>query len=86
MKCYKDVGIEQESFGTIGNQIIHHHNELKWMGIDIPRDNECKSCKFLPICLGGCTKQWQKNASKDVICTPLKYNYGKLFPLNNHSK
>ena len=41
----------------------------------MPRDEECAKCRFLPVCLGGCSKQWQEGADKSVICTPLRYNH-----------
>jgi uncharacterized protein len=74
MKCYKDVGVSEEATGSLSTGPQANRNLLKWMDIQIPRDDECRECRFLPICLGGCTKQWHEGASKGVICTPLKYN------------
>jgi uncharacterized protein len=73
-KCYKDCGVPQESFGVIGEVIRNEDVLSKWLDVDVPRDGECAECRMLPICLGGCTKQWHEGASKDVICTPLLYN------------
>lgn len=74
LKCYKDVGVSKEAIGTLESGPKPEGNLLKWMDIQIPRDDECRDCRFLPICLGGCSKQWQEGASKTVICTPLKFN------------
>lgn len=74
MKCYKDVDVPLEAIGTLDAGVRANQNLVKWMDIDIPRDDECRACQFLPVCLGGCTKQWHENASKSVICTPLKFN------------
>ena len=74
MKCYKDVGVSGEATGSLSTGPQANSNLLKWMDIQIPRDDECRECRFLPICLGGCSKQWHEGASKGVICTPLKYN------------
>ncbi|MCH7736765.1 MAG: SPASM domain-containing protein [Chloroflexi bacterium] len=74
MKCYKDVGVGSEAIGTLKDGLTPAKNLLKWMDVPIPRDDECRECRVLPVCLGGCSKQWQEGASKSVICTPLKFN------------
>jgi uncharacterized protein len=82
LKCYKDVGNAAEAYGNILDPTAANEpNRAKWMDIAIPRDEECGACDFLPICLGGCTKQWHEGASKDVICTPLKFNWRERLPL-----
>ncbi len=40
-------------------------------------DNNCSQCKFLPVCLGGCPKNYIKNGKRD--CTTFKYNIDSLF-------
>lgn len=75
MKCYKDVGVSSEAIGNLLTGPQPSPNESKWLDIDLPRDEECRECKFMPVCLGGCTKQWHEGADKAVICTPLKYNF-----------
>lgn len=74
VKCYKDVGQDDEAVGTLESGETPGDNLLKWMDIHIPRDEECRECRFLPVCLGGCTKQWHEGAPKTTICTPLKFN------------
>ncbi|MDF0682628.1 MAG: radical SAM protein [Candidatus Nitrosocosmicus sp.] len=81
LKCYKDVGDNSQAMGTLEKGITPNNNLLKWMDISVPRDAECQECKFLPICLGGCSKQWQENAPKEVICTPLKFNADEMLRL-----
>lgn len=80
-KCYKDVGNARESYGRAGEAVALDVNRTKWLDIEVPRDAECRECQFLPVCFGGCTKQWQEGASKDVICTPLKFNWRERLPL-----
>jgi uncharacterized protein len=81
MKCYKDVGVADEAIGSLSTGPLANSNLLKWMDIQIPRDDECRECRFLPICLGGCTKQWHEGASKEVICSPLKFNAEEVIRL-----
>ncbi len=75
LKCYKDCGVAEEAFGDLAGGVDRPENLRKWVDVDIPRDEECRACTFLPVCFGGCAKQWQEGADKSVICTPLKYNY-----------
>jgi uncharacterized protein len=80
-KCYADLGSTTESIGTLDRGPEMNSNLAKWMDVDIPRDDECRDCRFLPTCLGGCSKQWHEGASKDVICTPLRYNADQMIKL-----
>ena len=80
-KCYKDVGVESAAVGNVVTGLQNGPKLQKWMDVEPPRDEECRSCRFLPVCLGGCGKQWQEKASKAVICTPLKFNMHQMLPL-----
>lgn len=73
-KCYKDVGEPDQAIGDLVSGPQVGPNLLKWMDIELPRDAECRDCRVLPVCLGGCSKQWMESAPKDVICSPLRFN------------
>lgn len=81
LKCYKDVGVDDEALNRLAADQPRPENLEKWMDIDIPRDEECAECTFLPVCLGGCTKQWHEKADKSVICTSLRYNWAERMRL-----
>ena len=81
-KCYLDVGDQTEAFGNLDNSFENVSNIDKWLNIELPKDEECASCPVMPLCLGGCTKQWHKGASKEMICSPLKYNIRKRIELS----
>jgi uncharacterized protein len=76
-KCYKDVGDDEAAFRQLGRPHARTktQNLTKWEGDTFARDAECKRCTFLPVCLGGCAKQWHNSTDKSTICTPLRYNY-----------
>jgi uncharacterized protein len=82
LKCYKDVGNSPAAYGTLAAGANDPAKERQWLDVQIPRDDECRACKFLPVCLGGCTKQWQEGADKAVICTPLRFNYEERIRLS----
>lgn len=81
LKCYKDVGVAAEAVGSLSTGIVQSAKLQKWMAAEVPRDEECRNCRFMPVCLGGCSKQWHEGASKDVICTPLRYNAEQMIRL-----
>lgn len=71
-KCWEQMGVEKYKLGNINHSV----NEDKAYFVDyltnnIINDEECNSCKYLPICMGGgCPHLMQENSSK--ICTKVK--------------
>lgn len=51
---------------------------VEWISYEIP--DECKECKILPICMGGCPVLRRKEKK---ACPAVKYNYQKLLQLVN---
>lgn len=80
-KCYMDVGNSSEIIGKLEEGPYLNNKLMQWLDYEFWQDVECKKCKFLPLCLGGCPKQNITKADKSVICTPLKYNYSDIFKL-----
>jgi uncharacterized protein len=73
-KCYFDLDHADRAVGHVSLGTEPSARHLSWLNHEIARDDECKQCKFLPVCFGGCTKKWFEGASKDTVCTPLRYN------------
>jgi len=44
---------------------------LKWLKYNLLKRNDCKSCNYLPICMGGCPKKISKIECK---MNKLRYN------------
>ncbi len=74
-KCYMDVGDRTEIVGELDRFAEALEEPTKWSTYEPTSDEECLSCRFLPVCLGGCPKQKMSKADKAVVCTPLKYNH-----------
>lgn len=56
-KCWSDVGIEKKIIGNINSGELHITNTnafSEYLNFDPTVVSECKNCKILPICLGGC--------------------------------
>ncbi|WP_407114274.1 SPASM domain-containing protein [Bradyrhizobium sp. LMG 9283] len=79
--CYFELDDSARSGGDVRSGISASDHLAGWLNHEIARDDECRSCKFFPICFGGCTHKWQKGADKGNICTRLKLNADGLLPL-----
>lgn len=53
-KCWSDIGQKELSFGNILTGIDRPMNEIIYLNEEIDAQDECKQCKLLPVCLGGC--------------------------------
>lgn len=53
-KCWSDIGRKNLSIGNICNKSWDIMNEILYIKYDPTQDRKCRSCKFLPICMGGC--------------------------------
>ena len=79
-KCWHLVGQEDETIGKLkGEKIKFNHNLYKWLAYD-PFDKEkCRSCSYLPLCMGGCPKvRLQTGKAK---CNKLKNSILKYMEL-----
>lgn len=59
-KCYHYFGqTEDHGIGHIGDDgaeaVTNPHNLFKWLGWDPFEAQECRECKVLPLCMGGCS-------------------------------
>lgn len=56
-KCWSEIGISERSIGNINNEVyfLEKTDILKeFLDFDPTKDERCKDCKVLPICMGGC--------------------------------
>ena len=77
-KCWCDVGNKHDSFSNIEEydemqNEEQNENFLKWVNKTPFDDLECKKCKLLPICMGGCPKMAEQEQKKKS-CDLWKYN------------
>lgn len=71
-KCWNDIGIKERAVGSLldgsqGNQQV----TLGYLLYDPTQDEECRVCKYLPICMGGCPHRRQ--FLPEIRCTTMKY-------------
>lgn len=54
-KCWDDIGISKRCIGNLLEQDVYNVSTLlEYMLYDPTQDEECRNCKYLPICMGGC--------------------------------
>ena len=70
-RCWDDMGITTHSIGTLKDGVKDTPRYYTYMMYDATEDPECRECKFLPICMGGCPHKRIENPQHR--CTDIKY-------------
>lgn len=86
-KCYDDLGhADTQGIGYIdeeGGEVVDKQaNLLHWISWDPFEFDECRSCKVLPMCMGGCSYHVIRN--KQGIgpgCLKLRFNLEQIIEL-----
>ena len=85
-KCWSDVGIMERRIGTLREWMDTKQEPditdaqvqrvtAEYMLYDPTEDEKCSTCKFMPICLGGCPHSRIEN---NQLCEQYRYNVGKF--------
>lgn len=90
-KCGLAVDNSREAIGHVGKALDSNHpNSLKWQQYSPFRNPVCRSCEFLPTCLGGCPRNQieMREVQKKENCTYHKQfeHQVLLFHLGHRSK
>ena len=75
-KCWNDIGISERSVQRIGEAGVNEKQLYRYMLFDPTEVEPCRSCKYLPICMGGCPCQRLQNG--EVKCDMIRYSLDKL--------
>lgn len=79
-KCWNDIGKKDISIGNVSNNFTGPNKlYLDYMMHDPTLDEKCSKCKFLPICMGGCSSKRLSNPY--YVCDDTKYKFQER--LNN---
>lgn len=76
-KCWCDFGIQENNVGSIGD--LSRGRKLKaghisWLTWDPFDFNQCRKCKFLPLCMGGCPHNGMKINGGRPECSEIRFN------------
>jgi uncharacterized protein len=75
-KCWNDIGIKERAIGDLLDGSYRNQKvSLDYLLYDPTEDEECKMCKYLPICMGGCPHMRQ--FSPENRCNRLRYTMEK---------
>lgn len=83
-KCEHSCSKEDEKIGIIGKENINKKEMEYWLDTNYLMD-ECKNCKILPCCQGGC-KSMLNQYGPNVACSPLKKYAEDLLLMYYNSK
>lgn len=67
-RCWNHIGDKSRA---VGNILLSHSNPspiLDWVTYDPTKDEQCRDCDILPICLGGCPEKASYQASGTRAC------------------
>ena len=71
-KCWSELGIKDRSVGDLCNGVREKSVLMSYLLYDATEDVECRQCKFLPLCMGGCP--YMRRVAPDIRCTKMKYS------------
>lgn len=87
LKCYHDFGsADTRGIGHIGEDgkevITSQDNLVKWLVWDPFDIEECRTCRVLPLCMGGCShKIMNSGMNVDKGCLTLRMNVEEIVKL-----
>jgi uncharacterized protein len=70
-KCWNSLGRSGDAIGRLGGPIADSANP--WLEFQADDDVECRECKFLPVCQGGCSDVQIRTNRGEKNCTELKF-------------
>jgi uncharacterized protein len=83
-RCWDSVGDPSEAIGHISAppaEEPHMKNPklLQWLSYDPFEQKECRDCKFLPLCMGGCPhRSIADGVDFSMRCAMIKFNYKQV--------
>jgi uncharacterized protein len=91
LKCYHDFGAaDRHGIGRIaddGSELVTNpYNLLKWLGWDPFEISECRNCKVLPLCMGGCIHKIV-NSGMDIEkgCLKMRFSMDQIIEIFGES-
>lgn len=80
-RCWNEMGIDGECIGTLKDGLKDSTRIYSNLMYDATEDPECRDCKFLPICMGGCPNARKQNPANR--CNMIKHgldSYMRVIP------
>ena len=79
-KCWNHVGNPKKSCGNVADfeQAPLRDNYLSWIEWNPIRHEKCRECKYLPLCMGGCSDARRNSEDGQPVCGTVKYNLERV--------
>jgi uncharacterized protein len=74
-KCWESVGNPQHVIGNIRDYQNLNGRLRRWLSYDPFKNDECRSCIALPVCMGGCAHHGMDVMQYDNRCDTFRHNY-----------
>ncbi|WP_051569251.1 radical SAM/SPASM domain-containing protein [Alkaliphilus transvaalensis] len=66
-KCWEDIGKQELSVGNINDKLnFYNKTNMDYLLNNPIKEEKCKECKYLPLCMGGCLKRTKGKDSCDI--------------------
>lgn len=66
-RCWDDVGMREKSYGNLLAQERDLSVLLTYLDYDPTRDPQCRDCRLLPLCMGGCPRKRLDGAERCFV-------------------
>ncbi|MBS1167868.1 MAG: Arylsulfatase regulator (Fe-S oxidoreductase) [Proteobacteria bacterium] len=70
-KCWNSLGRPEDLIGTLDGSVCEETSA--WMRFEASDDDQCGTCKYLPVCQGGCPDTQIRSDRQTKDCTKLRY-------------
>jgi len=74
-KCTETVGDPNEVVGNLADWPRGDDRMHKWLAYDPFADAECRACKSLPVCMGGCAYHSMDPDLHDSRCSTCRFTH-----------
>jgi uncharacterized protein len=74
-KCPQTVGDPSEVIGNLLAWPQSDNRLLKWLEYDPFADDDCRSCRVLPTCMGGCAHYAMDVKTNEVRCSTFRFTH-----------
>ncbi|WP_433727142.1 radical SAM protein [Actinoplanes sp. CA-051413] len=74
-KCPETVGNPAEVIGNLLTWPRAGDRLLRWLTFEPFDDEECRSCRALPVCMGGCAHHAMNSGLRDSRCSTFRWRY-----------
>jgi uncharacterized protein len=77
-KCWESVGDRGQAIGHVRQLDSANFENNRWVSYDPFANAECRECRVLPVCMGGCVQHAMDLQQYANRCSTFRYDYEKV--------